>query len=167
MALVRGAVRAHVLNHPFLPQEHACDKLAVPGACFVTLRKNGALRGCIGTLAPTRPTLAEELVRNAVSAASQDPRFPPVLPEELEYLEYSLYLLGEPEPVSDESLLDPLVYGVVLSSEKKRGVLLPGIPGIDTVEQQLRAVRKKAGIPEGVVCEMMRFVVQKFPGENK
>lgn len=158
LELVKRAVEAHVVESPVgeLPSEGPLGK---PGACFVTLRIGGRLRGCVGTTRPTLPTLAEELVRNAVSACSRDTRFSPVQPRELSRLQYSVYLLKEPEPVTDLSQLDPSRYGVLVRAGSKRGVLLPGIPGIDSVEQQLRAVRRKAGIGRAEPLEIERIEV--------
>jgi MEMO1 family protein len=163
LCLARAAVEAHVLDQP-RPQPSPTDgRLAKPGACFVTLRIEGNLRGCVGTILPTCTTLAAELVGNAIAACSRDTRFSPVSREELASLQYSLYILEEPESVSDASQLNPHRYGVIVTAGSKRGVLLPGIPGIETVEQQLKAVREKAGICPSAVYSMMRLEVEKIP----
>ena len=126
---------------------------------FVSLHTDGQLRGCIGTIAPTRETVAWEIVQNAVSACSRDPRFPPVRPEELEDLEYSVDVLGEPEPVDSAAQLDPRVYGVIVSSGHRRGLLLPDLDGVDTAEQQLEIARQKGGIRPGEPFHIQRFKV--------
>lgn len=115
---------------------------------FVSIHKNGALRGCIGTISPVCETVAEEIVRNAVSAGTCDPRFPAVRESELPYLSYSVDVLGEAEPVKDVGELDVRRYGVIVSKGRRRGLLLPDLDGVDTVEEQLRIARQKAGIRE-------------------
>jgi AmmeMemoRadiSam system protein A len=138
-----------------------------PAAAFVTLYHRGQLRGCIGTLHPTRETVAEEVIQNAISAASRDPRFEPVQAEELEDLEVKVDVLGEPERVASEEDLDPKRYGLIVQSKRdplRRGVLLPDLPGIDTVEKQVYWTRvHKAHIsdPDEPV-EMHRFEVVRY-----
>jgi AmmeMemoRadiSam system protein A len=128
---------------------------------FVTLHIGEHLRGCIGTISPTRPTLAEEIIRNAVQAATRDPRFSAVRADELDQLSYSVDVLGEPEPVSDPALLDPRTYGVIVSSGFARGLLLPDLEGVDTVDQQLSIALRKAGIPADAPFEIRRFRVER------
>ena len=127
--------------------------------CFVSLKKNGRLRGCIGTIAPTKPTLAQEIMANARSAATEDPRFDPVSEEELELLEISVDVLGEPEEIASPEELDVRKYGVIVTKGYRRGLLLPNLEGIDTVEQQIQIAMKKAGIPEGETVKLERFEV--------
>lgn len=131
-------------------------------ACFVSLHSLGDLRGCMGSLEPHCPSLGEEIIRNAQLAALEDPRFPPVTKDELEDLEISVDVLSAPEPVGDLKSLDPKRYGVVVCYGKKRAVLLPNLEGVDTVEDQLRIVRAKAGIPEDATCEIWRFEVERY-----
>lgn len=117
---------------------------------FVSLKKDGRLRGCIGTIAPVRASLAEEIVENAVSAGCHDPRFSPVTADELPELVYDVDVLGEPEPVRDRTELDPARYGVIVSTpDGRRGLLLPALDGVDTVEEQLRIAARKGGIALG------------------
>lgn len=115
---------------------------------FVSVHKNGTLRGCIGTISPVCGSVAEEIIRNAVSAGAHDPRFPSVREAELPYLAYSVDVLGEAEPVEDIGELDVRRYGVIVSKGRKRGLLLPDLDGVDTVEEQLRIAKQKAGIRE-------------------
>ena len=126
---------------------------------FVSLHMGGRLRGCIGTTAPTRENVAWEIVQNAVSAGSRDPRFPAVRADELEDLEYSVDVLGRSEPVHSPRELDPKRYGVIVSSGQRRGLLLPDLDGVDTVEQQVDIARQKGGIGPGEPCQMERFQV--------
>lgn len=126
---------------------------------FVSLHKDGQLRGCIGTIGPTRENVAWEIVQNAVSACSRDPRFPAVRPDELDRLEYSVDVLGRPEPVDSPHQLDPRHYGVIVSCGQRRGLLLPDLDGVDTVEQQIDIARQKGGIRPGEPYKLERFRV--------
>lgn len=129
---------------------------------FICLKINGALRGCIGTFQPQEPTIAHETVRNAISAATCDPRFPCVRADELEGIEYTVDVLTPPEPVKDKSELDPRRYGVIVQAGGRRGLLLPDIEGVDTAEYQISIAMQKAGIPPGVGVELSRFEVKRY-----
>jgi len=129
---------------------------------FVTLRTQGQLRGCIGTLAPTRPDVAREIIACAIAAARHDPRFPPVRVDELRLLTYEVDLVGPLEAVEGPQALDPRLYGVLVEAEHRRGVLLPALAGVDTVEQQLAIARRKAGLPPSVPARLYRFEVRRF-----
>jgi MEMO1 family protein len=132
---------------------------------FVTLRtSDGQLRGCIGTIEPSRATVAEEVIQNAISAATRDPRFPPVVPYELEGMKYGVDVLAKPEPARGPEDLDPARYGVIVETldRNRRGLLLPGIEGIETVEEQWQAVHLKAGITPGTPVRVERFTVTRF-----
>ena len=126
---------------------------------FVSLHKNGRLRGCIGTISPTAENVAEEIVQNAVSAGLKDPRFEPVAESELPYLTYKVDVLSAPEPISGPEELDVKRYGVIVSSGFKRGLLLPNLEGVDTVEEQIAIARQKAGISENTPLKLERFEV--------
>ena len=128
---------------------------------FVSLKKDGALRGCIGTFEPTAKNIAAEIQQNAVSAALRDPRFPPVTPEELPDIIYSVDVLTEPELVDSAADLDVKKYGVIVESRARKGLLLPDLAGVDTVEEQLRIARKKGGIPEDASVRIWRFTVER------
>ena len=126
---------------------------------FVSIHKQGQLRGCIGTIAPTQDNLAREIVWNAVSACSRDPRFDPIRPEELKWLEISVDVLGEPEDIASEEELDVKRYGVIVSSGRRRGLLLPDLDGVDTPERQVDIARRKAGIGPNEKVKLQRFEV--------
>ena len=126
---------------------------------FVSIHKNGALRGCIGTIAPTCGCVAEEILQNAISAGTNDPRFPMIITDELPWLEISVDVLAEPEPISSTDLLDVKKYGVIVTSGRKRGLLLPNLDGVDSVNQQINIACQKAGIPAGEEIELQRFEV--------
>ena len=127
---------------------------------FVSIHEDGDLRGCIGTITPTRNTLAEEIISNAISAATRDPRFPAITIPELDRLEISVDVLTEAEPVASYDELDVKRYGVIVEKGFRRGLLLPDLEGVDTVEYQVAIAKRKAGIGEaerGV--KMYRFEV--------
>ena len=126
---------------------------------FVSIHKQGRLRGCIGTISPTRNCLAEEIIQNAVSACSRDPRFDPIRPDEIKWLTISVDVLGEPEAIDSTSQLDVKRYGVIVSRGHRRGLLLPDLDGVDTVGQQVEIARRKAGSAPGEKIDLQRFEV--------
>jgi AmmeMemoRadiSam system protein A len=129
---------------------------------FVSLHKHGQLRGCIGTFEPKERNVAEEIIANAISSSTRDPRFPPVTMSELDDLEYSVDILTKPEPVTDISQLDPKEYGVIVESGWKKGLLLPDLEGVDSVEEQVAICRLKAGISASEPVKLYRFQVRRF-----
>ena len=142
-----------------LPEDLPAEMTTQQAGAFVSLHKNGQLRGCIGTIAPTCDNLAWEIVQNAVSACSRDPRFSPVRPDELDELEYSVDVLGAPEPVDSPAALNPKTYGVIVSCGGRRGLLLPDLDGVDSVEAQLSIALQKGGIRENEPYKIERFKV--------
>ncbi len=126
---------------------------------FVSLKKDGHLRGCIGTFLPSRNNLLEEILFNAISACSKDPRFDPVTEDELPDLVYDVDVLSEPERIFSVDKLDPKKYGVIVGNGNRRGLLLPDLDGVDTVEQQISIAKKKANIPAKDPIELWRFEV--------
>jgi len=160
--IARKALESRVKGVPFSLPPDIPPELARPGAAFVSLKKGGALRGCIGTVSPTRKTLAEEIAANAVSAGLEDPRFPPVSKDELEQLTYSVDVLSEPEKVESISQLDPQRYGVIVRRGRRSGLLLPALEGVSTVEEQLSIAKQKAGILPGEEVEIFRFQVKRY-----
>ena len=143
---------------PDLPEEMINQKAGV----FVSLKKFGDLRGCIGTFMPTQENIAQEIIRNAISAAVDDPRFSPVNASELEDLSISVDVLSAPEEVKDTSQLDPKKYGVIVSSGYKKGLLLPDLEGVDTVEYQINIAKRKAGIYPDEKVKLYRFEVKRY-----
>ena len=133
-------------------------------ACFVSIKTlEGALRGCIGTILPTQSSLDLEIIANAVAASTRDPRFPPMTLPELEDVTFSVDVLGLPEAVSDRGELDPSTWGVIVTQGFRRGVLLPDLEGVNTVEEQLGIAAQKAGIMKldsGMTIE--RFRVDRY-----
>ena len=141
-----------------LPEEMINQKAGV----FVSLKRFGDLRGCIGTFMPTQENIAQEIIKNAISAAVDDPRFSPVNVSELEDLSISVDVLSVPEEVKDISQLDPKKYGVIVSSGYKKGLLLPDLEGVDTVEYQIDIAKRKAGIYPGEKVKLYRFEVKRY-----
>ena len=125
----------------------------------MSLKEDGKLRGCIGTIQPVRSCLAEEILHNAVSACSEDPRFSPVEQWEADRLTISVDVLGETEPVTSPEDLDVARYGVIVTKGSKRGLLLPNLEGVDTVAQQIAIAKQKAGIREHEDVALERFEV--------
>lgn len=129
---------------------------------FVSIKKQGHLRGCIGTIEPTRANIVEEVMANAVSAGLHDPRFYPVGREELDDLEYSVDVLRPPEPVAGLDDLDPKKYGVIVRAGRRKGLLLPNLEGIDTAQEQVSIARQKAGIGPNEPVQLERFEVVRY-----
>ena len=126
---------------------------------FVPIHKDGALRGCIGTILPTTSCIADEIMQNAISAGTNDPRFPMIKEDELAYLEMSVDVLDEPEPIESPDQLDVKRYGVIVTHGRKRGLLLPNLDGVESIEQQIDIARQKAGIYEDEDYSLERFEV--------
>jgi len=146
------------------PEEAPAAIEGGPAGAFVTIHtaSTGELRGCIGTIEATEPGLALEVINNAISAATRDPRFPPVAPAELDDLRIDVSVLHPPEPIESEAQLDPKVYGVIVRHGWRRGLLLPDIEGIDDAATQVRYARMKAGIQPHERVELQRFKVEKY-----
>ena len=129
---------------------------------FVSIKKHGQLRGCIGTIKATQPSLASEVINNAVSAGTQDPRFFPVELDELPDLTFSVDVLGEEEEIAGPEFLDPKRYGIIVRRAHRSGLLLPNLEGVDTVDEQLAIARQKAGIGPREEVKLSRFEVKRF-----
>jgi AmmeMemoRadiSam system protein A len=129
---------------------------------FICLKIHGDLRGCIGTFQPTEPSIAHETVRNAISASTCDPRFSCVRADERDQIEYTVDVLTPPEQVASRSELDPRRYGVIVQAGGRRGLLLPDLEGVDTVDYQISIAMQKAGIPPGTPVDLYRFEVWRY-----
>ncbi|MFQ5893088.1 MAG: AmmeMemoRadiSam system protein A [Nitrospinota bacterium] len=157
------AIRAYIERGEVIrPPTEVPPELARPGGIFVCIKKDGKLRGCIGTIEADLPTRAEEAIRNAIHAATMDPRFAPVEASELEALDVSVHLLKPPEPVTDLASLEPGRFGIIASSAGRRSVVLPDIEGVDTVEGQLVLARQKLGIGPDDPVALERFETERF-----
>lgn len=135
-----------------------------PGAAFVCIKKDGDLRGCVGTFKPTRGSLVEEIMHNAVSAAVNDNRFLPVRADELVGLKFSVDVLDPPHQVLTADDLDPKVFGIMVKAGSRLGLLLPDLEGVETVEEQIAIAKQKAGIGAAEAVELWRFRVRRYAG---
>ncbi|MDD5127127.1 MAG: AmmeMemoRadiSam system protein B [Dehalococcoidales bacterium] len=144
------------------PPAELAPEMKERAGVFVSIHMQGDLRGCIGTFAPTQKNVAKEVITNAVSAATQDPRFLPVTADELADLDYSVDVLTMPVPVKDAAKLDPKKQGVIVESGWRRGLLLPDLEGVDTVEQQVSICRQKAGIEPDEPVKLYAFEVKRY-----
>lgn len=165
-ALARASVETYVLKREVIEPAASlrASLLSRPSACFVCIKTlERELRGCIGTVEPEESTLAEEVIANAIKAATRDPRFKPLSGDELPTLRYSVDVLGRLEPAEFEDL-DPSVFGVVVTNHSgtRRGLLLPAIESIGTPGQQVGVAARKAGIKAGEPLRLYRFRTHRF-----
>ena len=142
-----------------VPEGLPADMIEKQSGAFVSIHENGMLRGCIGTICATQANVALEIINNAISASTQDPRFRPIEADELEYLDINVDVLGDPEPVSSPSELDAKKYGVIVTKGMRRGLLLPDLDGVDSAAQQISIAKQKAGISESEDVKLERFEV--------
>jgi len=165
VSLAISAVDAYVKHRDHLPVPDGlpAEMTEKRAGTFVSIHEDGELRGCIGTLQPYRKNIAEEIIGNAISACSQDPRFPAVREEELPHLDYSVDVLSPSQPC-EAAELDPKHFGVIVSKGMRRGVLLPNLDGVDTVAEQVAIAKQKAGIAPSESCNLEKFtVVRHYP----
>jgi len=161
--LGRRAIETYLRSRQLIdPPQPIPIEWQAPSAAFVTLRKNGEMRGCVGSTRPTEATAAHELIRYAVASAVRDPRFEPVRLDEVSQLTIRVQLLDPAEPISDISRLEPATYGIIVRSGERQALLLPGIDEIQTPEQQLRAACQKAGIDRRAPLQVERFRTRTF-----
>ena len=170
--LARLTMERHLAGRPTLgPEDVAAidpDRELWNGqkACFVSIKnKDGSLRGCIGTILPVQDSLEREIMANAVSASTRDPRFPPMSAQELDNVTISVDVLGAPEEVREGMELDPKIWGVIVSKGGRRGLLLPDLPGVNSVEQQIAIAAQKAGIRDLEGARFERFTVNRYHEE--
>ncbi len=159
--LARQTLESFVINRKVIkrPENLSSELLENKAGVFVSLKLDGSLRGCIGTITPTTSSLADEIMRNAISAGTEDPRFPPVSRDELKRLVYSVDVLGDAEKIQSLDELDPQIYGVIVTKGHRRGLLLPNLEGIDTAEEQVAIALRKAGISPEENYQLERFEV--------
>jgi len=160
--LAKETVESYIREGKIPQPKELTTEMEKQAGVFVSIHKQGELRGCIGTFEPTKSNVAEEITTNAISSATRDPRFPPIAASELADLEYSVDILTKPEPVKDVSQLNPKKYGVIVEHGFRRGLLLPDLEGVDTVERQIEICRLKAGIPFDEPVSLYRFEVKRF-----
>lgn len=181
VSLAKKAVETFVKEKKVIspPEDFPKEFLEKRAGTFVTIKKNGNLRGCIGTYLPTRPSIAEETIKNAIAAATEDYRFGPIQKDELDSLTYTVYVLSWPEQVKEIKDLNPKKYGIIVKTFPivypgqdvvfdghvipKTGLLLPDLEGIDTIEKQISIACQKGGIdPEKEKIIIYKFTVEKY-----
>lgn len=162
--LARKAVEKYIIAGKEIEIEESDlpEILKEKAGTFVTLKKNGSLRGCMGTFQPVQKNAAYEIISNAMTAAENDPRFAEVKKSELNEIKISVDILSEPEKVDSKSKLDPNKYGILVKGGHQTGLLLPNLEGIDTVIKQLNIAKRKAGLREDAEVEIYRFTVSRF-----
>jgi len=159
--LAKKTVETFVSEGKVIKPEKPTPEMKEKAGVFVSIHKQGELRGCIGTFEPQQRNVAEEIIANAISSATRDPRFPAVAPNELKDLDYSVDVLTSPEPVESQDQLDPRKYGVIVEAGFRRGLLLPDLEGVDSVDYQIDICRQKAGIMPNEPIKLYRFEVKR------
>ncbi len=162
VSLARQAVETFVREGRVIEPPELTKEMRQQAGAFVSIKKEGQLRGCMGTLEPTQENLAREVVHNAIDSATRDPRFLAVAPDELPYLRFSVDVLSPPEPVDSLDALDIKRYGVIVRCGPRRGLLLPDIEGVNSVEEQVSIAKSKAGIPPDQEADLFRFTVHRY-----
>lgn len=161
--LARETIEVYIKTGKIIsPPSVLTEEMKGRAGTFVSIKKHGELRGCIGTLSPTQPNVALEIIQNAISASTKDSRFSPVTSQELNDIDISVDILSESEMVSSPDELDTKKYGVIVSKGWRKGLLLPDIEGVNTVEEQIYIAKRKAGIPPDEDVELMRFEVKRY-----
>lgn len=160
--LAKQAVEEYIRNKKKKKLDNISSELEGKAGVFVSIHKGESLRGCIGTIGPTKSNIGEEIIQNAISSATQDPRFSAVTEDELDELDYKVDVLMPAEPVESIDELDAKRYGVIVESGWHRGLLLPDLDGVDTPEQQIQICRMKAGLDENIPVKLYRFEVKRF-----
>lgn len=161
--LARKTIDTYVKDKKVIdPPPDLIPEMKDKAGVFVSLHRQGRLRGCIGTFAPTTENVANEIIRNAIESSTQDPRFPPMGKDELADLEISVDVLRAPEPVKSIKELDAKRFGVIIKAGMKKGLLLPDLPGVNTPEEQIGICRQKAGIGDDEPLELFKFEVRRF-----
>ncbi len=164
VALARKSIAYYLQNRKKLPlpDDLPPELIEQQAGVFVSLKKGERLRGCIGTFLPNKDNIALEIIENAISSAIHDPRFSPVTLDEVGSLSISVDVLSAPEEIKNNSQLNPKKYGVIVSCGYKKGLLLPDLEGVDTIEQQIDIARQKAGIYADEDFEIERFEINRY-----
>ncbi|MBN2540281.1 MAG: AmmeMemoRadiSam system protein A [Bacilli bacterium] len=161
VSLARKSLEYYLSHHQQMriPNDLSLELLQNKAGVFVSLHKNGNLRGCVGTISATSDSIAEEIIQNAISAGTKDYRFQAVRINELSQIDYSVDVLMPSEPITSKDKLDVKRYGLIVRHKYKSGLLLPNIDGVESVEEQIRIAKRKAGISEDEPFTMERFEV--------
>jgi AmmeMemoRadiSam system protein A len=160
--LARETVESYIKDGKVPQVKELAPEMRGRAGVFVSIHKFGELRGCIGTFEPVEENVARETIANAITSATRDPRFLPISPEELENLSYSVDVLTHPEPAESRDQLDSERYGIIVEHGSRRGLLLPNLEGVDSVEEQIAICRQKAGISPDEPVKLYRFEVKRY-----
>jgi AmmeMemoRadiSam system protein A len=160
--LAKRTVESYIKKGKVVQAKRLTPEMKPKAGVFVSIHKGGELRGCIGTIEPQRKNIAEEIIANAIASASRDPRFYPITADELAELEYSVDILTKPEPVKSRKQLDARRYGIIVEAGGRKGLLLPDLEGVDTVDYQIDICRQKAGIAPDEPVKLFRFEVKRY-----
>ena len=160
--LAKRSVESYVKQGKVIQAKRLTPEMKPKAGVFVSIHKGGELRGCIGTIESQRNNVAEEIIANAISSASRDPRFYPITADELGELEYSVDVLTKPKPVKSRKQLDAKRYGVIVERGGRRGLLLPDLEEVDSVDYQIDICRLKAGIAPDEPVKLYRFEVERY-----
>jgi AmmeMemoRadiSam system protein A len=160
--LAKRTVEGYVRKGKTVPPRRLTPEMKARAGVFVSIHKGGELRGCIGTIEPQMANVAKEIMVNAISSATRDPRFFPITADELGELEYSVDVLTEPEPVESREQLDPKRYGVIVQCGGRKGLLLPDLEGVENADHQIDICCQKAGIMPGEPLNLYRFEVKRY-----
>ena len=160
--LARETIEKYIKENKKIKPPKNKEEFNKKAGTFVSIKKNGQLRGCIGTIEPTKDNIGKEIIENAISASTKDPRFNSITEDELSKIDISVDILSPKEKVEDVSKLDPKKYGVIVKRNSRVGLLLPNLKGVDTVDKQLDIACKKAGIYPDEEYEIQRFKVERY-----
>lgn len=160
--LAKRAVESYIRKGKVVQAKRLTPEMKPKAGVFVSIHKGGELRGCIGTIEPQRNNIAEEIIVNAISSAVRDPRFYPITADELKELEYSVDILTRPRAVKSRKSLDARRYGVIVEAGGRKGLLLPDLEGVDSVDEQIDICRQKAGIMPSEPVRLYRFEVKRY-----
>jgi AmmeMemoRadiSam system protein A len=160
--LAKRTVESYVKKGEVIQAKRLTPEMKPKAGVFVSIHKGGELRGCIGTIEPQRNNIAEEIIANAIASAIRDPRFYPITADELGELEYSVDILTKPKPVKSRKQLDAKRYGVIAEAGGRKGLLLPDLEGVDSVDYQIDICRQKAGIDPDEPVKLYRFDVKRY-----
>jgi len=161
--LAKDTIVTYVTTGKTIPPPTELDpELAARAGVFVSIHKNKELRGCIGTVEPHKTNVAAEIITNAISAATRDPRFSPITSDEVSDLEISVDVLSAPEPVANADSLDPKKYGLIVECGHRRGLLLPDLPGVANAQEQIDICRAKGNIRPNEKVKLYKFEVKRY-----
>ncbi|MFH1780740.1 MAG: AmmeMemoRadiSam system protein A [Candidatus Nealsonbacteria bacterium] len=164
VSLAKEAVESYIReNKAISPSKNLPQEFKKKAGVFVTIMQGKALKGCIGTYLPTQDNIAEEIIQNAIAAATEDYRFDPIQEQDLDFLNYSVYILEAPVIIKDRNELNPRKFGIIVKTAKKSGLLLPDLEGVDTIDQQLSIACQKGDInPEKEHVAIYKFIAEKY-----